>query len=87
MAAAASKLAIAAAIIVSGCHSAQEVARLSERYGVCASLPSGASFSSRAPGPDFDLGTLKIEGAAVEVLIGGQPRFSHSIVRKGMEPA
>lgn len=85
MAAAASKLAIAVAIIASGCHSEQNVIQLSERYGVCASLPAGASFNSRAPGPDYDLGTLKIKGITVEVVIGGQPRFSHSVIKKGME--
>jgi len=74
-----------ATIVLSGCNLDQDAVTLSERYGVCANLPPGTSFKNDAPGPDFDLGMLKVEGLAVGVFIGGHPRFSHQVIKKGVE--
>jgi len=85
MAAAAIKLVVLTALIILfGCH-ADRSTTLSERYRVCANFPSGVYFESNTPGPDFDLGTMKIEGLAVDVFIGGHPRFSHQVIKKGVE--
>lgn len=78
------KCATVALVFLSGCRAGQSVTTLSERYGVCANLPPGASFQSDAPGPDFDLGILNKEKVSVEVFIGGHPRFSHKKMRDGV---
>lgn len=86
MAAAASKAVIAATMLLaSGCRADRDATRLSEEYGVCASLPLGASFHDNKHGPDFDLGILEMDGVIIEVMIGGHPRFSHRVIKKGVE--
>jgi len=48
-------------------------------------LPPGVTYQSEAPGPDFDLGSLVIKGKKVAVFIGRHPRFSHRVMKKGVE--
>lgn len=73
------------ALVASGCHADVSTHRLSDRYSVCARLPAGVAFSRQAPGPDFDLGVLRIEGTAIEVMMGGHPRFGRSAIKQGAQ--
>lgn len=77
--------AAAALVLLSGCHADQDATTLSERYRVCANLPRGVYFQSHTPGPDFDLGALKLERVTVDVFIGGHPRFSNQVMKRGVE--
>lgn len=72
-------------ILLSGCQADRDVTIISKRYRVCADLPPGVFFQSDTPGPDFDLGALKVEGKTIDVFIGGHPRFSHQVIKKGVE--
>ncbi|WP_434031671.1 hypothetical protein [[Pseudomonas] boreopolis] len=86
MAAAAIKSIVGIALVMlAGCHVDRSAIALSERYRVCAHFPSSVAYQSEAPGPDFDLGSLKVEGMTVDVFIGGHPRFSHQVMKKGVE--
>ncbi|MBD8698180.1 hypothetical protein [Stenotrophomonas sp. CFBP 13718] len=88
MAAVATKFLFSAAmVLVPACQAEQEVAVLSERFNVCAALPPGVSFQPQEPGPDFDLGNIKVNDSAAEIQIGGHPRFSHGAVKKGITAA
>ena len=85
MAAVAIRLAVAAGLILtSGCRADAEVTALSEKFGVCANLPSGVSYRGPTHGPDFDLGTMQSSSVTIDVLIGGHPRISIGVIRKGL---
>jgi hypothetical protein len=49
--------------------------RLSDRFGVCARLPEGASYKWQEKRIDFDLGELTIGDKRIGVYIGQQPAF------------
>lgn len=86
MAAVAIKFVIAATLaLLTGCNADRSATTLSERHQVCVHLPSSVTYQSDTPGPDFDLGSLKVEGTTVGVFIGRHPRFSHQVMKKGVE--
>jgi hypothetical protein len=86
MVAAVSRWAVAAAVIVlCGCHAQFDKQLLSERYNVCAKLPSGSTYRDHNQWIDFDTGILEVGGVAIDVEIGGHPRFSQRVKRTGEE--
>lgn len=86
MVAGVSKLAAAAAMIaLCGCHARWERQPLSDRYNVCADLSPGSTYRDHKQWIDFDTGTLDIDGVAVDVEIGGHPRFSQKVKRSGAD--
>ena len=50
-----------------------------------ARLPLGANFHGNKHDPDFDFGILEMDGVTMGVMIGGHPRFSHRVIRSGVE--
>jgi hypothetical protein len=68
---------------VSGCRDQLERQPLSERFNVCASLPTNSVYRTHRQWIDFDTGTLEVDGVFVDVEIGGHPRFSQRVKKTG----
>ena len=75
---------VAAMVAVTACEAKQEATVLSERFNVCAALPPGVVFQIQEPGPDFDLGSIRVNDTLAEVQIGGHPRFSYEGIKAGV---
>jgi len=69
-------------MLLCGC-SASEKQVISSRYGVCIEMPSGGSYSDYKQQIDYDTGVLELNSVVIDVMIGGHPRFSQSVKRKG----
>jgi hypothetical protein len=61
-----------------GCSSSPAT-KISERFNLCAHLPAGSTYVLSAPGPDYDMGSLKLNGADIEVYAGYQPDFPKKV--------
>lgn len=68
---------------LSACGPSQAPVRISDHHNVCANLSSGSRLHEVTQGPDFDVATLDIDGTTVEVYVGGHPRFSHRVMKRG----
>lgn len=75
-----------AMLAVSACDNSRtnvEPTVVSSRLGVCLNLPSSAGSPDIRLGPDFDFGTVMIEGTKTEIYIGFMPDFKgHSWKRE-----
>lgn len=72
-----------AVVLISGCTPSGGGPQLaSDRFGVCINLPKGATYSNYKQHVDYDVASLNIDGSIVDVMIGGQPRFSRAAIKK-----
>jgi hypothetical protein len=71
---------VVAALGVCGCSGSAQT-KVSERFGLCAALPQGWTYTRTTRGPDYEMGRLALGNQAIEVYSGYQPDFPRRVAK------